>query len=72
MRLLKKDVGQLALSVIQEGPAVTGMLSIMPSASVSAYAAPEINRSIVRRRATPPIKKGVSDLLDSLRTGDLQ
>jgi len=72
MRLLKADVGKLALAVIQEGSTVSSMLTVLPSASVSGFVAPEQNRIITRKHLTAPIKKSVSDILDSIRTGDLQ
>jgi len=71
MKLLKKDVGQLALAVIQEGNVASSMLSTIPGASISSYSSPETNRIITRKKATVPIKKGISDLLESIRTGEI-
>jgi hypothetical protein len=72
MKLLKKEVGELALAVIQDGSAVPNALSSFPSASIFDYLPPEHNRIITRKNLTMPIKKSVSELLDSIRTGDLQ
>jgi len=72
MKLLKKEVGELALAVIQDGSAVSGSLSMIPSANVSTFLPPEHNRAITRKKLTAPLKKSVSEILDSIRTGDLQ
>ena len=71
MRLLKPEVGRLALAVIQEGETTSEALSQLPSAAVNQYTEPELNRSIVRRNITEPLRKGVGDLLMELRTGGL-
>jgi hypothetical protein len=72
MRLLKPDVGRLALAVIQEGEATSEALSQLPSAAVSQYTEPESNRTVVRKNITEPLKKGVGNLLTELRTGGLK
>ena len=69
MRLLKREVGQLALTVITEGEAAGTTLLKMPSVSASSYDGPEVNRSIVRKRQTRPLKRAVAELLSDLRTG---
>ncbi len=71
MKLLKADVGKLALAVILEGSTVSSMLSVLPSASISGFVPPEQNRSITRKQLTTPIKRSVSEILESIRTGDL-
>jgi hypothetical protein len=72
MKLLKREVGELALAVIQDGSAVPDVLSSFPSASIFDYLPPEHNRIITRKNLTTPIKRSVSELLDNIRTGDLQ
>ncbi|HMU63198.1 MAG: hypothetical protein U1E82_04070 [Nitrosomonas sp.] len=72
MRLLKPEVGRLALAVIQEGEATSEALSQLPSAAVSQYTEPESNRAVVRKNITEPLKKGVGNLLTELRTGGLK
>lgn len=72
MRLLKPEVGRLALAVIQEGEATSEALSQLPSAAVNQYTEPELNRSVVRKNITEPLKKGVGNLLTELRTGGLK
>lgn len=59
MRLLKPEVGRLALAVIQEGEVATEAISQLPSAAVSHYAEPETNRVVIRKNITEPLKKGV-------------
>jgi hypothetical protein len=72
MKLLKKEVGQLALTVITEGEAGGLPLLELPSVSATRYDGPETNRAVVRRRQTEPLKKGVARLLSDLRTGGLR
>lgn len=72
MRLLKPEVGRLALAVIQEGEATSEALNQLPSAAVSQYTEPELNRTVVRKNITEPLKKGVGNLLTELRTGGLK
>lgn len=72
MRLLKKEVGQLALTVITEGEAGGTSLLEMPGVSATRYDGPEVNRSVVRKRQAEPLKRGVARLLSDLRTGGLR
>jgi len=72
MRLLKKDVGRMALMVITAGEASTDNLLQMPSVSATKYHGPEVNRIVVRKQQTEPLKKGVAMLLNDLRTGGIQ
>ena len=69
MRLLKKEVGQLALTVITEGEVGGNSLLEMPGVSATKYDGPEVNRSVVRKRQPEPLKRGVARLLSDLRTG---
>lgn len=71
MKLLKREVGQLALAVITEGEAGGVPLLEMPSVSATKYSGPESNRSVVRKKQTEPLRKGVARLLSDLRTGGL-
>lgn len=72
MKLLKQEVGQLALAVITEGEAGGTPLLELPSVSATRYDGPEVNRSVIRRRQAEPLKKGVARLLSDLRTGGLR
>lgn len=70
MRLLKKEVGQLALAVIQEGDGSTeAILNRLPGASVTTYQSPEINREFVRKKQKPQVKQSIANLLTQVRTG---
>lgn len=69
MKLLKKDVGQLALQVINEGDASQYSLESLPGASITSYAAPEQTRHLVRKNQTITMKKNVGEILNQLRTG---
>jgi hypothetical protein len=72
MRLLKKEVGQLALSVITEGEASTSSLLELPGVSATKYQGPEINRMVTRKTQAEPLKRGVAQLLTDLRTGEIK
>lgn len=71
MRLLKKEVGQLALQVINEGDASQNSLEALPGASVTSYQAPEHNRQLSRKNQTAPMKRNVGEILNQLRTGGI-
>jgi hypothetical protein len=68
MRLLKKDVGKLALKLIMSGDVSTEAIEL-PSASVISYSGPEITRTIQRKRQTAQSQASISQILDGLRTG---
>jgi len=72
MRLLKKEVGKLALLVITEGEVIGAPLLELPSVSATKYLGPEENRTVVRKRQAEPLKRGVAQLLSDLRTGGLR
>jgi hypothetical protein len=72
MKLLKKDIGQLALKVIQEGDVSTESILNLPSVSVSNFKRPEFNRVIERKKQTEPLRRGVAGLLNDLRTGGIR
>jgi hypothetical protein len=69
MRLLKKEVGQLALTVITEGEVSSTSLLEMPGVSATRYDGPEVNRSVVRKRQIEPLKREVGNLLSAIRSG---
>jgi len=69
MKLLKKDVGELALKVITSGDISTDALPNLPSASIIRYTGPEQNRTYERKLQAPQIQDKVGELLDVLRTG---
>jgi len=67
MKLLKKDVGELALKVITSGDISTEAILVLPGASVTGYISPEKNRSYERKQQSSQIQSGVGELLDILR-----
>jgi hypothetical protein len=69
MKLLKKEVGEIALQVITGGDASDLSLLKFPGASVTAYSGPEVNREIGRKRQKVNSKKETRDILMALRTG---
>lgn len=72
MKLLKRDVGEIAFKVISEGEASSSMITQFPSVSATKYSGPERNRTIIRKRQSVNIKKGISTLLNDLRTGEIK
>lgn len=70
MKLLKPDVGRLALSVIQEGDVVSENLPGLPGAPITKYINPEINREI-QRKALLNQEIKVGHILNNIRTGGL-
>ena len=69
MKLLKKDVGQLALQVLEFGDATEQSIqnSIVYTGSVTNYKGPEQKRLISRKRQTSQSKKSVAELLRTFR-----
>lgn len=72
MRLLKQEIGQLALTVITEGEASSTSLLQLPGVSATRYDGPEINRSVIRKRQAKPLKRNVAQLLSDIRIGGLR
>lgn len=69
LRLLKKEVGELALQVLTQGNAYEQSLVELPSAPMSGYIDPEENRSSIRKRQSSLSKQATRDMLEALRTG---
>lgn len=69
MKLLKKEIGILALEVIKKADASEHSLKILPTAAVNQYKGPEINRSAIRKTLIKTNPKETNDILLSLRTG---
>lgn len=69
MRLLKTDIGELALQVLTAGDASEYSLPNFPSASVSKYVSPEVKRTAARKKQTDPSKRATTTILSALRTG---
>ena len=69
MRLLKKDVGEMALKVLTTGEtASTNVLDRPLPGKMTGYIGPEKARSEFRKRQIPASRKLTQDVLESLRT----
>lgn len=71
MRLLKIDVGMLALQAIQQGDISEQSLESLPGATVSKYRGPERNRGIARKKLNERAPKDTNDMIMALRTGKI-
>ena len=71
MRLLKPEVGRLALSVIQSGNITGEAVDNLPGAKVTSYTAPEVTREFCRKNSTEAVKLKTRNLLNEIRTGGL-
>jgi len=69
LRLLKREVGELALQVLTQGNAYSQTLTELPSAPMSGYAGPEQSRMSIRKRQTPMSKRAMQDVLEAVRGG---
>ena len=71
LRLLKKEVGVIALEVLTKGASSSeSLLEHLPSSPVFAYSGPEENRVKVRKKSTVPrTDQKLVDMLQSIRTG---
>ena len=69
LKLLKKEVGELALQAILQGDVSEHSLTSLPSAAVTSFTGPEHNREIIRRAQTKNSPKTTNDMLSVLRTG---
>lgn len=69
MRLLKKEVGELALQVLTQGDANAHSLSGFPSAPMAGYVGPEDSRTTVRKRQSKMSRKTTMDILEAVRGG---
>lgn len=69
MKLLKKDVGELALQAIKQGNISEQSLISLPSATINKYKGPEINRVNMRKKQVDRTSKDTNDMIMALRTG---
>ena len=72
MRLLKPEVGQLALAVIQQGDITAESIASLPGAKVTEYLGPEVTREVQRKNSTDAVKLQARNLLQEIRTGGLR
>lgn len=69
LRLLKKEVGELALQAIQQGDVSEHSLQSLPNAVVTMFSGPESNREKLRRKQVKMSPKATNDMISVLRTG---
>jgi len=69
LRLVKKEVGQLALHVLTQGNAYEQSLTDLPSAPMAGYIGPEESRASVRKIQSPLSKQATRDVLEAVRGG---
>ncbi len=69
LRLLKTEVGELALQAIRQGDVSEHSLSSLPTAAVTTFTGPEQNREKIRRAQTKMSPEATNDMLSILRTG---
>ena len=69
MRLLKIEVGQIALEVLRGRNAAAAALETLPSAGMRAYTAPEVARMNFRKTQTATSKLQTRSLLSAVRGG---
>lgn len=69
LKLLKTEVGELALQAIRQGDVSEHSLNSLPTAAVTIFNGPEHNREKVRRAQIKASPKATNDMLSVLRTG---
>ena len=67
MRLLKSEIGELALSVLKQGDANPESIGSFPTVPMTSYTGPERTRERVRRNQTKPSRQHTHDILNALR-----
>lgn len=72
MKLLKRDVGEMALAVLTTGDTAADVVDRPLPGHLTGYSGPERTRSQFRnKKQTPPSRKQTFDVLSALRTGGL-
>lgn len=69
MKLLKKEIGQLALQVLTRGDANAEAINAPPSAPMTGYLGPEYAREKTRKNQSQPSRRHTHDILSALRGG---
>lgn len=69
LKLLKREVGELARQAIISGDVSEHSLTNLPSASVTRFSGPEKNRERIRKKQVAENPKTTNDMLQVLRTG---
>ena len=71
MKLLKPEVGRLALSVIEDGDLSAESVTNLPGAKVTEYMGPEAMREVQRKNSSEAVKLSTKNLLNEIRTGGI-
>ncbi|AMO54949.1 hypothetical protein [Endozoicomonas montiporae] len=69
MKLLKKEICELALQAIRQGDVSEQSLPSLPGATITKYQGPEVNRENARRQQIQRSPNETNDMINSLRTG---
>lgn len=69
LKLLKREVGELALQAIRQGDVSEHSLASLPAAAVTRFSGPEHNRELARREQVKKSPKVTNDMLSVLRSG---
>lgn len=69
MKLLKREVGELARVVLKRGDANAETLRVPIASPMTNYVGPEPSRTSVRRQQRKPSKQATRDILSALRGG---
>jgi hypothetical protein len=69
LKLLKKEVGELALQAIRQGDISEHSVPSLPGAAITKYKNPETNRETIRRNQVQRSPNETNDMINSLRTG---
>ena len=69
MKLLKREIGELALEIFNSFDASQHSLENLPSAAINRYSGPEINRINCRKIEKEMNPKSSHDILMAIRTG---
>lgn len=69
MRLLKREVGELALQAIRQGDVSEQSIQSLPGAAITKFRGPEANREIIRREQIQRSPFETNDMISALRTG---
>lgn len=70
MRLIKKEVGELALQVLTKGNAYSQPFTVLGSRPMSGYLGPEEKRTSMRKKQSTMSKRTTRDILEAVRGGD--
>lgn len=71
MRLLKTEVGEMALGVIQSGDVSETSLPNFGGVAVTRFTGPEQNRQERRKKQRVDSKRATGDIVKALRTGGM-